>query len=107
MKIAIILILTAIAFATFLSVLVNFLPSSKTNKSCVDLKNSQFCLRRTYSFNNACVINRDSSAPNRPVRPDGEEYFDGITAELTNERNDPLLAKQIINIRTAVDMKMG
>lgn len=106
MEIAIIMILTTIAFSTLLCVAVNFLPSTKSSNSSIPAKDFQFCLRQTYSLHNACIINRDSSAPNRPVRPDGEEYFDGITAELTNERNDPLLAKQIINIRTAVDMKM-
>lgn len=103
MEFAIILIFATIILSTIAVLLINSLPNAKTFDAAIKTSvDSNPNLLGTYSFRNAHIINMDSSAPNRPVRPDNEEFFDGITAELTNELNDPTLAKKIINIRCAV-----
>ena len=103
MEIAIILIFSSVLFSTAFLFFINSLPSMNSKQvvpPVSELENLN--LRPVFSLDNAGIVNKESSAPNCPVRPIGEEYFDGITSELTNERNDPNLAKLIINIRNVV-----
>lgn len=101
MKIAIILIFSTILISTAFLLFINSLPDAKTNRVISSTSGtSQLSLRPVFSLDNACSVNRESSASNCPARPEGEEYFDGITSELVSERNDPNLAKLIINIRS-------
>lgn len=100
MQIAIILIFSTILISTAFLLFINSLPDTKTKQGVSSTSGtSQLSLHPVFSLDNAYSVNRESSASNCPARPEGEEYFDGITSELISERNDPNLAKLIINIR--------
>ena len=104
MMYAIILIFVALILSIIASILIN---RSPTLSSCPGYLHDEFAthkLLRDWSIENATLVNHSQSQPSRPVRPQGETFFDGLVSEVSKDYNIMSLARRIINIRSTVSI---